>query len=487
MKTQSIITSQLPEHLQKNAPAFVAFVNAYYGYVDNITEGHGQLQNAKYNSDVDLCSEANLNSFYDMYAQNLPRDVAMDRRNFIKILHAIHESSGTEDALKIAFRAIFNEPIKVSYPGEFSLKSSDGVWVKENYISLETRFGEITEDVVQIIFKNDFGDYSFETTRTETIGPVVRLYFQAYTKLNFDLNQRVLHYGNDGQLKYAGDLIKSPAKLRVVVPGRDWQLGQILIVPGSNKNTIAKVTSINETGGITGIEVVEYGSEHPENQLFTISPYPNKPSSSSIFVDSILISTNPDVYSHTVNITDFNDSLSETATGISNALTQNSFADGNYFLQDYVGHNVFAQQVSVVSANNVANFDSGDLTIQQWLQSRATLVYEYGNIVSLPGYYLSDRGHISNNTIRLQDNYFYQAFSYLIETSQDITKYQTLLNITHPAGSKQFSDLTKTIVADLPISSEYIIAPIALYSYDKLETLPITEDILNTLVNFYDT
>jgi hypothetical protein len=441
MKTSEIIKTQLPEHIVSDAPLFVAFVDAYYKYVDNVTQGHGQIQNSLTNSDIDLCDESFVDEFYQMYASNLPREVAMDRRNFIKILRSIHEASGTEKALRLAFQAIFNETVKVSFPGESRLKTSDGIWVREKYITLETKFGSIPDGAIKMSFSNASGDFSFETTRTEIIGSTVRCYFQSYTKITFDIGQRVFHYDANGVMIYAGDLIKSPSYLSIVSPGKNWQVGQVVVIPGSNQNTIARVTSVNAIGGITGVEIVEYGNTHSDGQVITVSPYPNRPASSAIVVDSILTQVSPPIYSHTISITEYVEKLSESVVGVSNGLSVNSYFLENY-VESYVGHNAFSQQFSSQSVSTVE--DTGGLTIETWLASRATLAYQYGDVITLRGYYLNEQGQISNQTIKLQDNYFYQAFSYLIETSQDISQYESILNITHPAGSKSFSDLTKS-------------------------------------------
>lgn len=457
MKTSEIIKTQLPEHIVSDAPLFVAFVDAYYKYVDTASQGHGQIQNSLVNSDIDLCNESFVDDFYKMYASNLPREVAMDRRNFIKILRSIHEASGTEKALRLAFQAIFNESIKVSFPGESRLKTSDGIWVREKYITLDTKFGAIPDGAIRMSFSNDSGDFSFETTRTEVIGTTVRCYFQSYTKITFDVGQRVFHYDANGVLVYAGDLIKSPSYLSIISAGRDWQVGQVVVIPGSTQNTIARVTSVNAIGGITGVEIVEYGNTHIDGQVVTVSPYPNRPASSAVVVDTVLTQVSPPVYSHTISIAEYVEKLSESVVGVSDSLSVNS-----YFLEDYVesyvGHNVFAQQINSTAVSTTE--DTGSLTIEEWLASRATLSYQYGDVVTLRGYYLNEQGQISNQSIKLQDNYFYQAFSYLIETSQDISQYESLLNITHPAGSKAFSDLTKAGNLEISITPSRTISSI---------------------------
>jgi hypothetical protein len=152
--------------------------------------------------------------------------------------------------------------------------------------------------------------------------------------------------------------------------------------------------------------------------------------------------------------------------GISDGVSEDS-----YFLEDYVelgysGAIVISQtNQSVGSAPSV---DTSGLTITEWLASRATLSYNYEQVVSSRGYYLNEQGHISNQSVRLQDNYFYQAFSYLIETTKDISEYSSLLKITHPAGTKRFSSLSKIGEISFDITSERDIASDIFYIYDNV-------------------
>jgi hypothetical protein len=56
------------------------------------------------------------------------------------------------------------------------------------------------------------------------------------------------------------------------------------------------------------------------------------------------------------------------------------------------------------------------------------------------GYYANNNGLISSNK-KLQDNYYYQDFSYVIKSSKNLDEYSDLFKkIIHPAGTKMFSD-----------------------------------------------
>jgi predicted secreted acid phosphatase len=58
---------------------------------------------------------------------------------------------------------------------------------------------------------------------------------------------------------------------------------------------------------------------------------------------------------------------------------------------------------------------------------------------------LDNSGKISNQEIRLQDNYYYQAYSYVINTMQEERDYSKIMELTHVAGTKRFSNLVKEV------------------------------------------
>jgi hypothetical protein len=347
------------------------------------------------------------------------------------------------------FRVIFNDEVSISYPGEQRLKASDGVWVREKYITLETQLGVMPDGAVILTMSNVAGDFSFEIIRSEVYGSQVRVFFQSYFNIQFSDNQRLIYYNGDGSIGYAGNVIPSPSYLEVLDPGENWLVGQTFFVPGTVSNTLARVASITPDGGISSVEVIDYGYTHAANQVITISPYPNKPDSNSVSVESVITSVTPLTYTHTVRVVEAVDKILEKVAGVTDSVS-------GYFSQDYVDktyigtsvmNNIFSQETPLPPEDN-------DLTIEQWLASRATLAFRQENVVATRGYFENDKGQLSNQTMKLQDNYYYQAFSYLLSTTKDIKDYESILRILHPAGTKNFATLNKAV--DLDMSTYYV-------------------------------
>lgn len=445
----AIVRGQLPEHLQESSPLFTEFLVTYYKYASQRNKAVGVIQNNRFDVDIDYTDDAYISEFYDTYGEFLPKEVAIDKRNFVKFLNKIYESKGTEKSLKLLFKLLFNDVVDVFYPTEHILRASDGRWTQENYITVTTKFGILPSGIFSLYISNDTGDYEIQITKILQINSSdFRLYYRSFTKVEFRNDQLVYVYSEDnGETTYIGQLHKSPARIIILKPGAGWQNGQIIIIDGSITPTISRVTSINTTGGVTGIEIVEHGYIHNQNQLITLSPYPNRPSNAGI---NLITEINENgTYNFILTVTDSTDGTAESVWGESVDYSQSS-----YFLEDYVelaysGYVSITQsdiQVNVEESTpfNSQEFDALNLTVDQWFASRATFLYEYDNVVQTKGYYLDDSGKLSNQEIRIQDNYYYQAFSYVMSTARDISEYSTVLNITHPAGTKRFSNLTKT-------------------------------------------
>jgi hypothetical protein len=416
------LEKRLPSNFSEN-PLLAEFMDVYYKYASERNNALGIVNYTSENRDVDTALDNYLDNFYSTYANHLKNPNALDKKTLIKFLNAIYSAKGSARALSVIFQIMFGEEIDITYPSENILKASDGVWVQERFITTTTLFGTfLLTDTIE--FNNQFGYFTITPIRTEQIsGGLTRIYFKSFEKIEVIDDQEVFVYSADRIITFAGRIVKSTDKLLVKIPGEAWQPGQVILIPGTVKDTVARVTAVTVAGGISSAEIIEYGYVHSPGQITTISPYPNKPNNSEISIDSVLVSINPDVYSHTINIVDYIDDVYESISGTDN---------------------LGASLISYLSSADKTYTEVNDnLTIVEWLASRAVLVFTENNVVTTRGYYEDSRGQISNSQMRLQDNYYYQVYSYSVETNRDIKEYDEVLKITHPAGLKMFSKLSK--------------------------------------------
>lgn len=72
-------------------------------------------------------------------------------------------------------------------------------------------------------------------------------------------------------------------------------------------------------------------------------------------------------------------------------------------------------------------------------------------VIQDPGRYTDSKGFLSWN-MRLQDNYYYQEYSYVLNTRKGLQVYRDIVNeVLHPAGSKMFGEID--LQGDIDLSS----------------------------------
>jgi hypothetical protein len=158
-KTSLLINRQVPEFVREENPLFIAFLEAYYEYLENKqgTEFNDLVKRAKDLrdlSDVDSSIDDFEEAFFNMYASIVPRDIAVDKALLIKNVLPLYLAKGSENAFKLLFRMLFGSELTVTYPRTDVLRASDGKWLIENYVKVSTdAFGLYTGDGTTKVFR----------------------------------------------------------------------------------------------------------------------------------------------------------------------------------------------------------------------------------------------------------------------------------------------------------------------------------------------
>jgi hypothetical protein len=141
-KTSLLINRQVPEFVREEHPNFIAFLEAYYEFLENkqgsqkndLTTEAKKLRNI---SDVDLSIGQFEENFFNTYASLIPRNVEVDKGILLKHLLPLYLAKGSEKSFKLLFRLLFNEEVEVIQPKTSVLRASDGKWLIENAFRIE--------------------------------------------------------------------------------------------------------------------------------------------------------------------------------------------------------------------------------------------------------------------------------------------------------------------------------------------------------------
>lgn len=130
------IAQQFPAFYREQGPNFVAFVKAYYEWLEQSGQTIGQARSMLDNLDIDTTNAAFIEHFRRQYIDSLPESIVTDKQLLIKHVLDLYRSKGTPRAVELLFRMIFNEDIEIYVPGNFIFKPSDNVWRVPRYIEV---------------------------------------------------------------------------------------------------------------------------------------------------------------------------------------------------------------------------------------------------------------------------------------------------------------------------------------------------------------
>ena len=135
-KVSLLINRQVPEFVRDEYPTFIRFLEAYYEFLENKQTGKNNDLNVKskdlrYLSDVDYSIGQFEDSFFNTFADLLPKDVQVDKAFLIKQLLPFYLAKGNEKSFKLLFRMLFDEEVEIVQPKANILRASDGKWVVE--------------------------------------------------------------------------------------------------------------------------------------------------------------------------------------------------------------------------------------------------------------------------------------------------------------------------------------------------------------------
>lgn len=141
-RISNLVQNQFPEFYKEDGENFIAFITAYYEYLEEEGKLTNTIRNLKSYRDIDTTLDQFIEYFRRDLLPSIPTEAIADKAIMAKYIKNFNVSRGTLASYKLMFRALFNEDIDVKYPSEQILKVSDGDWRLERY--LVTSYDEST-------------------------------------------------------------------------------------------------------------------------------------------------------------------------------------------------------------------------------------------------------------------------------------------------------------------------------------------------------
>lgn len=504
-KLEYLIQEQLPEFVQNEYSGFVTFLEAYYRFLDQSGEVNNVLLNAKDFSDVDRTLDEFVEQFRRQYAIDIPRTVLVNQRRLVKLIRQFYDSKGAEDSMELLFKILYDESIEFFYPSKHILKASDGVWIEDVVIrivggDLGTNPFDLAGTICDLVYYENTGTQIFPKTIEATVSDVKKL---AYTQP--PIYELIISLPKNTPLKVPGAGAVAEAEItdgqitaiNMLDGGSGYYAAPTITLPGTD-GTGAQFRANLVNGAIDTVTVLTGGSGYTEaNQvLFSTDSIRTKiylHGNTSIYGYVIRQLSTVDVLScdgegvdgdcgfrvgqiyqidelSTVGPYVIDPPLATPTTEVIDAIDANPADYGTYDPAQFDGDLYYfdqEQQYTLVGRDNRASvrvtsvdetgcvvaveiFNTGFDFEQEYFETTitsptgcvATLAFTTGAVLVKSGRFKDSRGMLSDNSIRLQDNYYYQNYSYVIRSGVPANYWTDILKRTaHPAGMAVFGEL----------------------------------------------
>lgn len=175
-----LVANQLPDFVRNQYPVFITFLEKYYEFLDQDLQANNVLLNAESFSDINRTLDAFIPKFKNQYAQNFPLTAQIDDRRLIKFIKQFYEAKGSEKAIELLFRILYNERTEIFYPSEQVLRASDGIWIEDITLKLAVDSSitanpfDLNSKTVKITYYENVSSVTYERTVETNISNVTK-------------------------------------------------------------------------------------------------------------------------------------------------------------------------------------------------------------------------------------------------------------------------------------------------------------------------
>lgn len=132
----TFVEQQFPDFYRDEGPLFVAFVKAYYEWMEQANSVLYEARRIPSYRDIDTTTEEFIVNFKEKYLPNIQFETESNKRLFIKNALDFHRSKGSKRSVDLFFKLIYGIPASVYYPGDDLFKLSSGKWVLPQYLEV---------------------------------------------------------------------------------------------------------------------------------------------------------------------------------------------------------------------------------------------------------------------------------------------------------------------------------------------------------------
>ena len=302
------VEGQLPDFVKQDHTTFVAFLEAYYEYMEQTGKPYEIIGNLDNYFNIDKTVDDYLKYFKKQFGKDVPEAVFANanKPQVLKKLRDFYRSKGSEKSFQFLFRLLYKEEIEFYYPGSDMLRVSDGKYASDKILRCVDLSGvnaaagftgqtitgatSLATGVVELVLNENIGPFSVSTiylskvvgtfqalenvtdgTNILQIDSMVTGYTITNAGNGYSIDDKITITGGGASASGAQLLVSelttgSITTYAIPTAGTGYVVGDKLTINNTGKLEIdgrtcsILVKTINGSGGITAIEFEHNGS-----------------------------------------------------------------------------------------------------------------------------------------------------------------------------------------------------------------------------------
>ncbi len=132
-----LVRQQLPEFIRSDYDTFIAFIEAYYTWMDQTGNTIDVSKNLPAYMDLDTTLTSFIQYFTQQFLPLFPEDLLNNPTFFVQHAKEFYRSKGTAKAVRLLFRLLYRQDIDLFYPKESVLRASSSGWTNTPSLRLD--------------------------------------------------------------------------------------------------------------------------------------------------------------------------------------------------------------------------------------------------------------------------------------------------------------------------------------------------------------
>lgn len=332
-KISNLVYSQLPFWTRNDHPNFVAFLEAYYEYMEQNGKVVERGKNVLSYPDIDKTLPEFAESLYSEFLALIPKNTIADRDIILKNVQDFYRARGTEKALNFVLRIITGQEPDIYYPKKDILRASDGKW----YIQKSLRVSNTHIDGIANSSLAAFSNFTNRkicgnTSNATAIVERIDRFFESGSQVdeiiissqqgNFTGGEKVCtQFEENGILKtITADVFAGIVNSIILVDGgSEYNVGDPVIIESNTGTGAAAIVASVTSGNISSLAVSNGGAGFQANNFLLFS---GGGAGSGANGHVLAVDTSGNVHPNTYNIA-FSTIALEANTTLGNAVYSN--------------------------------------------------------------------------------------------------------------------------------------------------------------------